>query len=78
MSTTLVTAKRAELTRTNKLVNEMAKRLDRAWQSRNEKVMRADSEYYEACRRAMDTMGTPDPTDQAPPTPTLGTEQASV
>ena len=56
MSTALVTAKGTGLAKTGSAVRQLASRLERARQSRNERVARADAEYVEACRRALDAV----------------------
>jgi len=52
MTTGMVTAKSTGLTKTGTAVRELATRLERARQSRNEKVERADAEYVDAVKRA--------------------------
>jgi hypothetical protein len=51
--TQLVTTKSTGLAKTGEPVRQLASRLERARQSRNEKVARADAEYVEAVRRAL-------------------------
>jgi len=54
MTTQLITTtKTTGLAKTGGLVRQLATRLERARQSRNEKVARADAEYVEAVRRAL-------------------------
>jgi len=52
MTTAMVT-KSTGLTKTGEGVRLLASRLERARQSRNEKVARADAEYVDAVRRAL-------------------------
>lgn len=70
----MVTAKSTGLTKTGGAVRQLATRLERARQSRNEKVARADAEYVDAVRRALAVMPeagsdqpSPDPVDQPSP-----------
>jgi hypothetical protein len=62
--TELVTVKSTGLTKTGEAVRHLATRLERARQSRNEKVSRADAEYVEAVRRALASVEDT-PADQA-------------
>jgi hypothetical protein len=49
----MVVPKSTGLAKSSTAVRDLAHRLERARQSRNEKVARADADYVEACRRAM-------------------------
>ena len=53
MTMEMVTAKSTGLSKTGGEVRQLASRLERARQSRNEKVARADAEYVDAVRRAL-------------------------
>ncbi len=53
MSTAIVTAKSTGLATTGAGVKHLANRLERARQSRNEKIARADVEYVAAVKRAI-------------------------
>jgi hypothetical protein len=52
-TTAIATTKSTGLTKTGEGVRFLASRLERARQSRNEKVARADAEYVDAVRRAL-------------------------
>ena len=67
MTTTMTTTKSTGLMKTGEPVRQLASRLERARQSRNEKVARADAEYVEAVRRALESVSDAEPasgTDQ--------------
>ena len=53
MTTLTVTSKSTGLAKTTAPVRELANRLERARQARNEKIARADADYVEAVRRAI-------------------------
>jgi hypothetical protein len=55
-TTAMVTAKSTGLAKTTRAVRDLAQRLERARQSRNEKLARADTEYADACKRAIAAM----------------------
>lgn len=57
MTTALDTVKSTGLTKTGGAVRQLATRLERARQARNEKVARADADYVEAVRRALAVVG---------------------
>lgn len=59
MTTALHTPKSTGLTKSGGLVLDLARRLERARQSRNEKIERADAEYVDAVRRAYEAISTP-------------------
>lgn len=52
------TTKTTGLAKTGEAVRQLATRLERARQSRNEKVARADAEYVDAVRRALAAVST--------------------
>jgi hypothetical protein len=52
-TTEMVIPKSSGLAKSSRVVRDLAHRLERARQSRNEKVARADAEYVEAVRRAV-------------------------
>jgi hypothetical protein len=52
-TTAMVTRKSTGLAQTGKGVRDLALRLERARQSRNERVARADADYVEQCRKAI-------------------------
>lgn len=56
---TALTVKSTGLAKTDGAVRQLASRLERARQSRNEKVARADAEYVDAVRRALATVSDP-------------------
>ena len=68
MTTAMSTAKSTGLAKTGDAVRHLASRLERARQSRNEKVARADADYVEAVRRALAAIT--DETDEPVETPT--------
>ena len=53
MSADMVTAKSTGLAKSGAPVRQLATRLERARQSRNERIARADADYVEAVRRAI-------------------------
>ena len=53
MTTAMSTAKSTGLAKTGEPVRHLAMRLERARQTRNERVARADADYVEAVRRAL-------------------------
>jgi hypothetical protein len=61
MTTALHTPKSTGLTKSGGLVLDLARRLERARQSRNEKIERADAEYVDAVRRAYEAISAPAP-----------------
>jgi hypothetical protein len=66
----IATTKSTGLAKTGESVRYLAQRLERARQSRNEKVARADAEYVEAVRRALAAVSeiqTAAPVEQAVP-----------
>lgn len=56
MTTGLAVTRGSGLAKTAPAVRELAQRLERARQVRNEKLARADADYVEAVRRAMATV----------------------
>jgi len=56
MTTGLATTKSTGLTKTAEPVRQLASRLERARQSRNEKIVRADAEYVDAVKRAYESV----------------------
>jgi len=60
MSTALSTPKSTGLTKSGGVVLDLARRLERARQSRNEKIVKADAEYVDAVRRAYEAISQAD------------------
>lgn len=58
-------SKGSGLQKSSKPVRELATRLERARQSRNEKIMRADADYVEAVRRALSSVEATEATEAA-------------
>jgi len=61
MSTALSTPKSTGLTKSGGVVLDLARRLERARQSRNEKIVKADAEYVDAVRRAYEAISQAEP-----------------
>ena len=53
MTTTLTTRKSTVLSKGDPAVRDLAFRLERARQTRNERIARADADYVDAVRRAL-------------------------
>jgi hypothetical protein len=66
MTTAITTTKSTGLAKTGEGVRHLATRIERARQSRNEKVARADAEFVEAIRRAIADLQPPDEGEPAP------------
>jgi hypothetical protein len=72
------------LTRTSPTVTTLAAHLERARQTRNERITRADTDYVESVRRAIAALnpetggGTDEEQQQPPPTPPVETPPDNV
>jgi hypothetical protein len=53
MTTAIETRKSSGLVKSTPIVRELNRRVERAWQARNEKIARADADYVEVLRRAL-------------------------
>ena len=67
MTTEMMIPKSTGLAKSGTGVRDLALRLERARQTRNERVARADAEYVEAVRRAVAAVEEPIPSAAAAP-----------
>jgi hypothetical protein len=69
MTTAIETRKSSGLVKSSPIVRDLNRRIERAWQARNEKIARADADYADVVRRAvaaLDPIVAPEATEARP------------